>query len=271
MKRSLLRFALPAFCLFAAQLPGQQSAPPPATPTYKQSLIYLKVAPGKGDEFMRLMREETMRVAQVRANAGEILSWSLLRSVYPAGTEARADYVISVITAGPPRAPRGNAGLEADLKKAGVKVTAADYWAKRNSISSRVASELWRIRERVASPQKGHYLYLNSMKVNDATAYNEFEAKVWRPIAEAWVKEGAMSGWLYATKMLPGGADTPYSAYSADMFPTWEAAFASRSMQATFEKVHPGKSYSEAAANMGKLRSLAKREMWQIVERVDKQ
>jgi hypothetical protein len=211
-----------------------------------------------------------MRVAQVRANAGEILSWSLLRSVFPAGTEARADYVISVITQGPPPAPQGNAGLEANLKKAGINVTTADYWAKRNAVSARVAAELWRLRERVAAPQKGHYLYLNSMKVHDASAYNEFEASVWRPIAEAWVKEGAMSGWLYATKMLPGGTDTPYSAYSADMFPTWEAAFKSRSLQAAFEKVHPGKSYFEAATNMNKLRSLAKREMWQIVERVEK-
>lgn len=266
MKRSLLRFALPAFCLLAAQSPGQA----PATPTYSQSLTYLKVTPGKSEEFMQQMREETMKVAQVRANAGEIISWSLLRCVYPAGTEARADYVISVIMAGPPSAPKGNSGLEADLKKAGVNVSASEYWAKRAPVATRVASELWRIRERVAAPQKGHYLYLNSMKVNDASAYNEFEATVWRPMAEAWVKEGSMSGWLFATKILPSGAETPYSAYSADMYPTWEAAFKARSTQTMFEKIHPGKSYSEAAANMGKLRTLAKREMWQIVERVDK-
>jgi hypothetical protein len=267
MKASLLRFALPAFCLIAAQLPGQ---PAPATPVYTQSLTYLKVAPGKGDEFMRQMREETMRVAQVRADSGEILSWSLLRSVYPAGTEARADYVISIITQGPPPAPQGNSGLEASLKKAGIALSATEYWAKRTNVATRVAAELWRIRERVGSPQKGHYLYLNSMKVNDAPAYNEFEAQVWRPIAEAWNKEGAMSGWIYATKLLPSGTDTPYSAYSADMFPTWEAAFKSRSLQAAFEKVHPGKSYFDAATQMNKLRSLAKRELWQIVERVEK-
>lgn len=270
MKASLLRFALPALCILAAQLPGQPATPPPAGPVYTQSLTYLKTAPGKGNEWLKMTREETMKTAQVRADAGEILTWTLLRSVFPAGEEARADYVISVITEGPPRRPSGDAGLEADLKKAGLKLTTAEYWAKRTGVVSRVASELWRIRERVAAPQKGHYIYLNFMKVNDAAAYNDFEAKVWRPIAESWVKEGAMSGWLYATKILPSGSDTVYAAYSADMFSTWEAAFASRPLQAKFEKVHPGKSYQEASASMGKLRSLAKRELWMVVERVEK-
>lgn len=270
MKASMLRFALPAFCMIAAQLPGQQAAQRPAAPVYTQSLTYLKTAPGQGNAWLKMTREETVKTAQVRADAGEILSWTLLRSVYPAGEEARADYIISVLTEGPPSAPRGEGGLESDLKRAGLKMTSSEYWAKRNGIVTRVASELWRIRERVAAPQKGHYIQLNFMKVNDASAYNDFEEKVWRPMAESWVKEGAMSGWLYATKILPTGTETAYPAYSADMFPTWEAAFARRSLQAKFEKVHAGKSYQETMAAMPKLRSLAKRELWVVVERVEK-
>ena len=270
MKASLLRLALPAFCLLAAQLPGLSAAQQPAGPVITQNITYLKIAPGKSDAWLKMTREEGMKVAQVRADAGEILSWTLLRSVYPGGAEARADYMISVLSEGPPRRPGGDTGLEASLKKAGLKLTASEYWSKREAIVSRVASELWRIRERVAAPQKGHYLYLNLMKVHDAAAYNDFEAKVWRPIAESWVKDGSMSGWIYATKILPSGSDTVYSSYSADMFPTWEAAFASRPLQPQFEKIHPGKSYAEASASMGKLRSLAKRELWVVVERVEK-
>ena len=269
-KASLLRLALPAFCLLAAQLPGQTAAQQPAGPIYTQNLTYLKVAPGKGNEWLKMTREEAMKTAQVRADAGEILSWTLLRSVFPAGEEARADYLISVLSEGPPRAPRGDAGLEADLKKAGLKINADQYWAKRNGVVTRVASELWRIRERVGAPQKGQYLHLNYMKVIDAAAYNDFEAKVWRPLAESWVKDGSMSGWIYATKILPAGTDTVYSAYSADMYPTWDAIFATRSMQSAFEKVHPGKSYQEASASIPKLRSLGKRELWVVVERVEK-
>lgn len=270
MNRSLLRLALPAFCLLAAHLPGQPATKQPAGPVITQHITYLKTAPGKGGAWLKMTREETMKAAQVRADAGEILSWTLLRSVYPVGEEARADYMISVLTEGPPRRPGGDAALEASLKQAGLRLTTNEYWSKREGIVTRVGAELWRIRERVAAPQKGHYLHLNFMKVHEAAAYTDFESKVWRPLAESWVKEGAMSGWIFATKILPAGTETPYSAYSADMYPTWEAAFTSRATQATFEKVHPGKSYQEASASIPKLRALAKRELWLVVERVEK-
>jgi hypothetical protein len=260
----MLCFALAAVCLTAAQLQGQQ----PATPSYYQTLAYIKAAPGKGNEYIQFVRDTTMKAAQVRANAGEIVSWTLLRSVYPAGQEARADYMVSVITEGPPHAERTD--LENNLKKAGVKLSVDEFYAKRNSLSSLVATEMWMPRSRVAAPHKGHYLFINFMKVHDFTAYVEFENSVWRPIAEEWVKQGKMSGWIFSTKVLPSGTDTTYSAYSADMFPSWEAAFASRSAQDVFAKVHAGKNYQDTMSPMSKLRSLARREMWVVVERVEK-
>lgn len=79
-----------------------------------------------------------------------------------------------------------------------------------------------------------------------------------------------MSGWIYATKMMPTGTETPYAAYSADMFPSWKAAFTARSMQDIFAKVHPGKKYQDAADSIPKLRDLARRELWVVVDRVEK-
>jgi len=270
MKASLLLLALPTFLVLAAQLPGQLVAQQPNSLPYTQKLTLIKVQPGKGSEWLKMTREESMKLAKMRVDAGEIVAWTLLRSVYPAGEEARAHYAVSVLNEGPPARPKSITDLEADLKKAGLEMSAEDYRSKRNAISTQVATELWRIREHVAAPQKDHYVFLNFMKVHDTEAYNVFESKVWRPMAESWVTEGAMSGWLFATKILPGGTDTVYSAYSADMFPTWEAAFANRSMEAKFEKTHPGKSYQQASTDMPKLRSLSKRELWMIVERVDK-
>lgn len=272
MKNSMLRFAVPAFCLIAAQLQGQTaSAPAPTTPTYTQSLTYLKVVPGKGGEYRQLVRDVNLKVQQMRADAGEIVSWTLLSSVFPAGQEARADYLISVITEGPPKRSTSGSTFEEQMKKAGITMSASDYYAKRGSLTTLVASELWRIRERVAAPAKGHYLFINSMRVHDATAYNDFEANVWRPLAAERVKRGEMSGWLFATKILPHGSDTAYTAYSADMFPTYEAAFKrGSSTQDVFAAAHPGKNYEQTMLGYTKLRDLAKRELWTIVERVEK-
>lgn len=266
MNARMFSFALAAVCLTAAQLQGQRLA----TPSYYQTLTYIKAAPGKGTEYLQFVRDTTMKSAQVRANAGEIISWTLLRSVYPAGQESRADFMVSVITEGQPRAPQERADMENNMKKAGVKLTVDDFYARRNSLSSLVATEMWRPRNRVAAPHKGHYLFINFMKVHDATAYIEFENTVWRPMAEEWVKQGKMSGWIFSTKVLPSGTDTTYTAYSADMFPTWEAAFASRPSEDVFAKVHAGKSYQETMGPINKLRNLARREMWVVVERVEK-
>jgi hypothetical protein len=266
MKASLLRFALPVIGLMTATLQGQQ----PATPVYTQTLNYVKVTPGKSSEYEQLLNESSRKVAQVRANAGEILSWTLLRAVMPAGQEARADYILSTISEGPPPPPSTRASFEENMKKAGAKMTAAEFLEKRNALSALVATEMWRPQVRVGAPEKGHYIMINNMKVKDAAAYSAFERDMWRPMAEEWAKQGAMSGWIFATKMLPAGTETPYTAYSADMFPSWKAAFDARNTQATFEKVHPGKKYQDFADSIPKLRELARRELWVVVDRVVK-
>ena len=266
MKALMLRFALPAFALIAAQLNGQQAA----SPTYSQTINYIKVQPGKGAEYEQFLRDTSMKTAQIRANAGEIVSWTLLRSVMPAGQEARADYMISTFSEGAPRPPMDRATFEAHLKTAGVTMTADQFLAKRSALSTLVNTELWRPRVRVGAPAKGHYILVNLMKVHDAAAQADFTSNIWRPMAEEWVKQGAMSGWLFATKVLPAGSETPYAALSADMFPTWAAAFASRSMEEAFKKVHPGKNYQAAVDTMGKIRDIARRELWVVVERVEK-
>jgi len=60
-----------------------------------------------------------------------------------------------------------------------------------------------------------------------------------------------MSGWSYSTKVLPGGTETAYRAYTADIFPTWAALFkAATPGQEIFAQVHPEKNAREV---MGKL------------------
>jgi hypothetical protein len=267
MKLSTVSSALAVLGMFASPLAAQ---PPASAPDYYQSLSYVKTAPGKNSEYVQLLRDTVMKSAQIRADAGEIVSWTLLRAVYPDGEEARANYLISVISERTPQRTRARDELAADFKKAGVTMKADDYIAKRDNLRTLIATEMWRPRVRVAAPAKGHFLFLNMRKVHDAAAYIEFENTMWRPMAEEWVRQGAMSGWIFATKVLPAGTETVYTAYSADMFPSWAAAFATRAAQPIFEKVHAGKNYQEFSAKIPKLRDLARREMWEVIERVEK-
>ena len=254
-----------AAALLAASLQAQQQPPPPY-----QTVVCTKLRPGKtAAEYRQFVTDTTLKVQQARAEAGEIVSWSLLRSVMPAGDEARCDYLSSTLTEGPPREQRLEL-LAEGLKKAGVKSTTAEYIARRDSLTRLVSIELWRPVIRVGQPQKGNYLYLNYMRVHDAAEYRKFENTVWKPMAEEWVKTGAMSGWIYAVKQLPGGTDVKYAALSADIFPGWDALFKGLGTQGMFAKIHPGQNYQETMERLGKLRSLAELQLLVIEERVAK-
>lgn len=235
-----------------------------------QTLNCIKVDRGKQGEWLQFVRDTMQKVGEMRVNSGEIVSWTLLRNVLPSGSEARCSYMISIVAAGAPVAPYGQGGLEKALAKAGVKMTGQEWAQKANSLGQLVATEIWRIRERTGQFGKGHYLFLNYMKVHEPTEYRNFEHEIWRPMADEWIKEEAQSGWVFATKMMPSGTATDYAAYSADIYPNWEAAFKARTSQATFEKVHKGKDYEQTMSGLGKLRDLAERNLLVVEERISK-
>jgi hypothetical protein len=131
--------------------------------------------------------------------------------------------------------------------------------------------EMWRPRVRLGQPEKGHYLFVNYMKVHNAADYYKFEMEIWRPLAEEFIKEGTQSGWQFSTLVLPGGTDVKYIARSADIYPSWEAAFKARNTQDFFKKAHPDKDYQQTMEGLSKLRDLAQRDLLVIEERVAKQ
>ena len=264
MGKRLLITAVSAV-LLAGAIHAQQTGP-----AYHQVMNCVKVAPGKLADFRQLVSEVSKPLAEARVSAGEIVSWTLLRSVMPAGTEARCDYSISTIYPALPPAPASAESLAASMKKAGIKMSAADYLARRNAISHLVATEMWRLRVRAGQPKVGDYVFLNHMKVHNYADYVKFETEVWHPLAEQRIKDGAMRGWIFATLMLPAGTDTKYTAYSADIYPNWAAAFAGGSMEATFKKAHPDKDFSQTMGGLSKLRDLAQRDMLVIEQRIAK-
>jgi hypothetical protein len=237
-------------------------------PAYYRVVNCVKAATGKYEEYRHFAIETGRKMAEVRAKAGEISTWALLRNVMPAGDEARCDFRISTTFEGAPPKARSPEALAGDLKKAGIDMTVDDYLAKRNSLSRLVATEMWVPRIIVGQPEKGHYLLLNHMKVIDAAGYYKLESETWRPLAEAWVKEGTQSGWQFSTILLPGGSEVKYAAQSADIYPSWEAVFKPRNTEAIFKQVHPGKDYQETMGSISKLRDLAQRELLYIEERV---
>ena len=75
MKAKELLLAMSVIWMMTGQIEAQQQ------PVYYQTLNCIKVMPGKGREFTQFVNDTSKKVAQTRADAGEIFSWTLLRSV----------------------------------------------------------------------------------------------------------------------------------------------------------------------------------------------
>ncbi len=148
-------------------------------------------------------------------------------------------------------------------------MSSQEYFEKRNATSSLVAAELWRPRIYNGAAEKGNYLSINMMEVKDWDAIGE-TTKMFSEISKEFIKNGSMSGWVYATKSFPSGTDTAYPAYSANIYPNIEKAFDRNRMSGVFSKAHPGKDVDEYRELLGKARNIASRELWTVVERVTK-
>jgi hypothetical protein len=70
-----------------------------------QNVICMKIQAGKAVEYRSFVESTTKKAMQAGIDAGHYMSWSLLRGVYPTGTEARCDYLSVISFDGPPKAP----------------------------------------------------------------------------------------------------------------------------------------------------------------------
>jgi len=96
----------------------------------------IKVKPGKEAEFREFVAGAARKFFQSSADSGEIAGWFLARTVIPAGSEAGCDYVGVTLFRDLPRPPLGLEEIDKGLKRAGVAMSASEFVAKREEVSS---------------------------------------------------------------------------------------------------------------------------------------
>jgi hypothetical protein len=228
----------------------------------------IKVEPNKRAEFTQFTRDVATKWMQARADSGEIAAAFLLRPVLPSGSEQRCDYVSVTVFPGAPPEPAGLDHLTAMLRKAGVGMSGEEFAARRNSVSHLVSSELWRTAISIGHVEKGDYAYANFMKVHDVPAYMELEQSLWKPMAQAWIEQGSLHGWVVNRPVLPGGTDLKYQAVTLDIYPSWSEAMKPRPIEETFKKVHGDKDLKQSFERLGKSRDLGRRELLVVEEKI---
>lgn len=255
-----LTIAFPAWFMTGVLAQGQPQ-------TGYHSVTCLKVKDGKMAE-ARQFFQDNRGLPQVVVDSRKATAAFLLRSVMPAGEAARCDYLQVMQFPAEPPAPLSGDEISKVLQKAGISTPAKEFLARRDSMFRLVNAAMWRTMLSVGDMEKGDYVFVNHMKVQDRPNWMELERSVWKPMAESWVQDHSLRGWQVATPVLPSGTGLTYQAVTLDIMPSWEATFKPRAMEATFKQVHPDKDIKQVFEKFGKVRDLALRELVVVEDKI---
>jgi hypothetical protein len=261
VSRTILSVAIAA--AFASTLFAQQA------PSGYHRVACVKIKPDKGSEYSKFSEDVLHKLYQSLADSGHITTYYLLRSAIPTGTSAQCDYLIVTMYPGAPPKLLGADELGAALKKAGLTITAQEFYDRRNQLTELVSWDMYQNQAFVGSSKKGDYFMVNYMKVANVDDWVAYEKKVWKPLAEAMVKDGVESGWSVNVKVLPRGSDLPFQGVSVDVYPSWDAVFAGDAkFYDRFKKVHPDMELGTTLENFDKLRTILSSQLYSLDDMV---
>lgn len=212
-----------------------QQAPP-----HFYSVTCVKIKPGKTADFNALA-SDLHKYEQSRVDSGSVSAVVETRAISPAGSAADCDYNFVTFYSGIPPAPMGDDETTAALQKAGISSSLEEFRQKENAVGYLASYSIVRQRILVGTAKKGDYIVVNDMKVTDTGAWIDNERKLWQPIFEDGVKDGSMDGWGVDVAFMPRGDKDPYTTYTVDIYPSWQAiyTFFGPSFPDRWKKIHP--------------------------------
>ena len=227
----------------------------------------VKAAPGKGAEVAAMLHDVTAKVMRVRIDEGQAAWFLALSSVVPAGTAARCDFHVIIGYMGfPPEAPTAEQ-TTAELKKAGLNMTGADWAAKRDSLSTLVNLDIWQAVAEVGPLlEKGQYARLNyfHVKPGQQAAWLKLETTGWKPFVESLKDSGL--GWHLVTLAMPAGEYLHYNGLTVDTFPSWTALGHGVPVDTAWPKVHPDMPFADFISQVAKTVERYRVDVVQVVE-----
>lgn len=223
-------------------------------PTGYHSISCVKVKPGKTADFASLINGDVRKLEQSRVDSGAIAGWIALRTIMPAGSDAPCDYAVVTFYNGLPNAPLTGDELAAALKKAGVTSTLDEWREEHAAVGTLVYDNITQYLTLVGKAKEGDYLVFNSMSVPDVDAWIAYENKVWKPLAEAMVRDDVEDGWALNVQVFPRGAKDRSLESTVDIFPSWDAFLQQdHNYMERWKTVHPDLAADDAMAQFNKL------------------
>ncbi len=263
---SLLMLAI-LFCQTQSAIAQQ------AEPTYYVAYDYMKVKPGKWDDYLRL-EKAFKKIHSAKKKAGKMDTWGLMEVLSPSGASREYDYVTYNIYAG-----------EAQLANYYEGEYMPDNWSQMltpgelqlvmnaNEIRTIVKTEVWTGTDEVLADdfktsKISVFNYFDFPANGSHSKHVKVETDIWKPIHAARVKDGKMKGWRLLQMQMPFGADMPYQDASVDLYADMAQYLAAWDNQ-YFAKVHPGKDVSAIMKQTNEACTLLRGEVRMVIDRLD--
>jgi len=250
----------------AAAISFQLAAQQP-NPGY-HTVACFKLKPDSSAAFHKFETDDLAKVAQGRVDDGELTSYYLLRSVFPQGESAQCDYLVVAFFPQMPHA-FGAEQLQAAIRKAGLSLTPDDYFKHRDALLKLISVSVFQNQTFAGAAKKGDYFQVNYMRVanDNFSDYLALEKNVWKPFAEALIKDGKEDAWSVNVLAMPSGSDLPYQVVTVDAYPGMDAVFQDDpQFLERFKKVHPEREFGTTIERFEKLRTQARVELYALEE-----
>ena len=215
---------------------------PPLTPPPFLMVQYNKVAPEHAAAFEDAVKTQLAKVMQVRANEGAVTLWASSKMLFPAGSDAKYNYVLATVYKGVPPLEPVAPEVEKDWAKAGLKRAA--FVERMHALGAVVVKrEIWRGLETVGPFEAGDLIRIDAKKVTVARDYVDMERNVYKAVWSERIKQGAMKSWALFAVQLPGGEDRPYSFVTVQGFKDEQQMLGPASIpySATWKSVYPNR------------------------------
>jgi hypothetical protein len=244
-----------------AQQASQSSVPPRFV-----VLDYMKVAPGKEAEYVRLEREVWKPFHQERVKNKQMVAWELYAVPYTADTQRQYDYV--TVNVYESLAATDQTGLEALFRR--VHAGNATRLLTQTGEARQVArAEVWQLLDQTApgtaSAAPSKYLLVDYMRSKPSGNYVAVERELWKPIHQDRVRRGALDRWALFELTLPGGTSYPYD-YATTNSLSSLSALVDAYPEDLFRRVHPNIPLADIGNRTGASRDLTRSELWVLVD-----
>ena len=233
-------------------------------------LSYMKVAPGKTDEYVRLEQQVFKPFHQQRVNNKQMVAWALYEVPFTADPHRDYDYV--TVNVYDNMAAAEAPGMIAEFQRLHPGKAGTTLLTQTDAARQTVRSELWRLVDQTAprtaadaSGPPSKYIIVDYMQSKPGVDYVAVERELWKPVHQDRVKNGALRSWSLYELVLPGGTSYPYdyaTVNSMNSFADLNIMFPDD----LFKRVLPNISIADLAKRTGDSRDLTRHELWVLVD-----